>query len=314
MKRLKFELNNRIKEKLGTDEDSYEVTDRNIIDSYNLGEYENRYKFYKIPKLTENVDRNLKLKSSIGITYKTFIDRLFQITDEVYILGGFVRDSFYNKQTKDLDLTFKTTREDIVSLCDKYKYNCDKFYDRWNHQIFAEDIEGNYNKHIFNQGSLQLEFTVNSLIYDVRNKILLTHHPNTLDDLVNKKIRLPVRLQLFDMWADESRYNKLIKPLRYFKLIIKGFTPINQITENLIVDYINKNAESVYLKKYNDIENIKKFLIIGISGGTINQDGTYEYGDKEKVIIYLKTLKKYIRQDIFYKFVSVLSDDNFVFS
>lgn len=309
MKRLNFELNNKIKQELDTDEDSYEVTDRSILDIYNLGEYENRYRFYKIPKLTENINNNLKIKSSMGILYKTFIKRLFEITDEIYILGGFVRDSFYGCKTKDLDLTFNTTREKITVLCEKYKYSCDRFYDHWNHQIFSDDIEGNYNKQIFTQGMLQLEYTANSLIYDVKNNILLTHHPNTLYDLMYKKIRIPVRLKFFDMWADPLVYNKLIKPLRYFKLIIKGFTPINRTTEKIIVNYINKNAETAYMKKRNGIENIKRFLITSISEGIIDAEGRYNYGNKEKVIIYLNTLKKYINRSVFYKFTSILIND-----
>lgn len=311
MLKLDNTLNYRIKKILDDNGDNYEIIDQDLINKYKLKKY--KYHFYKLPGLSKKIDTNLKQKSKMGFQYKTFIKRLLEITDEIYIKGGFIRDSFYGLKTNDLDFNFKSNIEDVQKICDKYKYPCDNFIEKWSYQMFTKDIEGNFCDKKFGQ-SLITDYTVNSMLYDVKNDIFLTKYKFTLEDLVYKKIRIPVKPDNWGYWNGILNHQELLwckqtNPLRYFKLLIKGFKPINKKTEKYIINYINDHIDDIYLVLKNNNENIKKFLIVSISGGELNEDGTYTCKDEQKLITYLNILKKYLDPTVYQKIINILPDD-----
>ena len=304
-KNININLNNKIKKILNTNDDNYEIIDPSFIKKYELGTYANKYNFYILPGLKQKINKNLKLVSQIEITYNDFINILFDITEDVYIIGGFVRNSFLNLDVNDLDLSFTSNTNNITELCKKHKFDCSKSVPEHSYQVFSDNIEGFYNNSIFKQGQLKIDYTINSLIYDIKSDVLITHTPYTLNDLVNRIIRIPVPPKLYDKWN-----TKWDKPLRYFKLILINLKPYDKQTENYIVNYINSNIDTVYLIKLKNIERIKKFIIVNISLGKVFDDGTFQYGPhKKRVFEYLTILKKYLNNDVFFKIIILFTKD-----
>ena len=113
-----------------------------------------------------------------------------------------------------------------------------------------------YKLHILNKESINYDYTVNNLVYDIANDVIIDLTGFGIIDLFNKKIRIPVPSSKYMIWATSNWK----KPLIYFKLMIKGFTPIDDETEHFIINYIETNFEEVYMRKINVIQLILKFI------------------------------------------------------
>lgn len=262
------------------------------------------YPCYKIPSLNKYYTNFIKNKlENMDNSYHNIFKELLTITDNIYIYGGFVRDVLLNKNPTDIDIMFDSNLKNVKKLCLKNNWPCSKIVDKFSFIIFGKNkgitLEGHYKLTMFKHDILNYDFSINQMVYDVKNKLVYDLTGYGLEDTINKKIRIPIQKNKYNLWTQKNRHSSLI----YFKLKLKGFKPINNKTEQFIINYIQNNFNNVYMKKNNKgIENIKNYLINILTHGEIYPDGTYKLGhNKKRLIPYLKIMsksinKKYMKQ------------------
>ena len=280
------------------------------------------YRYYIIDVLTERIKKLLNTQiKQIGdqhtkITLNDIIKHLYREHGvHVFIKGGAVRDAFFNIDNIDIDGVFTYSNVlDIKKICDDEKWYCDNVMPQYQYiniggekgsSIDLTKIDSVLKDNIYNH-----EFTISDLMFDPMTNILIDVSGFGLFDVINKMIRLSVKPDLYHSWALVD-YKK---PLRYFKLVMKGYNPINTFLNKFIIKFIEKHYENTYeqpLYKGSNISKIKNFLIVNITNGTINSDGTFKYGVNKRVIApYLMTLKQHLNRDIFRKIIDNLHADS----
>ena len=313
LKKIDNDLNNKIKQIFGNNHENYEIVDKNIYIFYKKLQYANSYKFYKIPGLFEFIDNLFENKlPNIEATYNEMFNEIYTISDDLFVIGGAVRDAFLKKKPKDIDITFDSNYKSVVDLCKKNKWECPDIQEKgFEYVLFGtkkgQTLEGTYTLSCtFGKGGISRDYTVNQLVYDIKNKILIDLTRFGLIDIVNKKIRITAPPNRYEEWAKK----RWIQPLRYFNLIILGLTPYTPETETFVVNYIEQNFDTVYMKNIKESKNIPiilQYLVNSITSGYVYEDGTFTYGiNKQKLLPYLKTLSKYINSDIILTIVNLL--------
>lgn len=309
VKKIDKILNDELQNIFGTKYDNYEIIDRNINKLYNTMKYANSYKFYIIPGLSDKIKKILGGKLiNINSTYDNMFDELFTISNNIYIVGGTIRDSFLNKKPKDIDLAFNSNYKSVVDLCKKNEWPCPEIYEKgFPYVVFGvqkgQTLEAAYkSSSIFDKGNAMRDYTVNNMVYDVKNNILIDLTKMGLVDILNKKIRIPVPPDRYNDWAT----NRWKHPLRYFKLINIGLTPYDKNTELFIINYIENNFETVYMKITKGFPTIQYYLIVSITGGEVYDNGKYEFGyNKKQLIPHLKIMSQYLNKKIMLKIINL---------
>lgn len=264
-----------------------------------------RYRFFIIPGLVERVKKLKKLIfPDMNTSFGEVSNILIKDGVKVILQGGAVRDLFWNKEPTDVDILFDKDVYEIKDICNREKWACDVIIPKYQYILFGEDkgisLEGkNLRKFLF-MPILTHEFTVNDLAYDMKHNIFIDITGKGLSDILNKAIRISAPIPLYEEWAEKDPK----KPLRYFKLVSKGYKPIHPKMQEFVIKYITDNFERVYEKPlYGNVSFIKHFLVVNMTQGEINaEDGSYKLGpNRDKLVPYLNTLKKYLPKDIMKK-------------
>jgi hypothetical protein len=280
-----------------------------LIGKYAIGNLIQYTRFYYMPYLKKRMQALMKFKPADmdGKTVGDIIKALQSRNIKVYIHGGLIRDIFLGVKSYDIDLIFDANINKIIKVCEEEEYPCADIDIRNQNVNFGRDkgasVEGaNLQNTFLNQKHLH-EASVNDLVYDFTNDILIDLTGHGLFDCVNRILRLSPPPKLWQKWA-ESDFKR---PLRYFKLIQKGFKPLNKDIHNFVVDYVVDNYDTLYDKEINPtsypVTRIKHFIIKTITQGDINPEtGEYTYGPtKNKLIPYLKVLRTELPRDTFKK-------------
>ena len=280
-----------------------------LIGRYAVGNMIKSTRFYSIPYLDKRIKALLKFKPSDmdGKTVGDVVNSLQSRNIKVYIHGGLIRDIFLNVKSYDIDLIFDADIHKLIKVCEEDEYPCGDIDIRNQNVNFGREIgasvEGaNLQNTILTQKHLH-EASINDLVYDFKNKILIDLTGFGLNDCIYRILRLSPSPKYWLKWA-ESDFKR---PLRYFKLIQKGFKPINQEMHQFVINYIVSNYEDLYNKKIHPtsypVTRIKHFIIKTITQGDIDiETGKYTYGPtKDKLIPYLKVLRTELPRDIFKK-------------
>jgi hypothetical protein len=243
----------------------------------------------------------LDIKKTLG----EVVDKLQEHGINYYYHGGLIRDILINVKSADVDIIFDKGVHSIVPICESEGWPCSdvRVKEQYiNFGIYKGDgLEGTNVKNSFNTDLSTHEASVNDLAYDPRHGILIDITGFGLEDILNRKFRLGARP---DQWLDWVKDPK--RPFRYFKLIQKGFEPINNKLHVFIVNYITDNWETIYNKPISDkypVTWIKQIIIGTMTQGTFDiEQGTYTFGPtKYKLYPYLLVLKKHLGKDIYQK-------------
>jgi hypothetical protein len=238
-------------------------------------------------------------------TYKEAFDKILTITDNVYVYGGTIRDVLIGIIPTDIDIFFDSNSDDVDDLCSFTKWPCSEKLEKYDKIAFGSDkgvtLEGLYNINLFYSPMSQIDFTVNRLIYDTQNKIIYDITGFGLKDIINKKIRIPVPPSKYKKWAMDWK-----KPLLFFKMIMKGFSPVDQETTDFIVSYIQDNYDTVYLRKNeNGIPKIKHYLIRVLTHGEIVDNKIVLGSTRDRLEKYLLILKEYLNKETMKKIIKL---------
>lgn len=239
-------------------------------------------------------------------TYKDAFDKIYTITDNIYIYGGTIRDLLLDIKPTDIDITFNSTLEQVESLCALTKWPCAEILPKYKKITFGKDkgitLEGTYCNEVFDVKMEQIDFTVNKIVYDVKNNILIDITGVGIKDLLQKKIRIPVPPSKYKIWALDWK-----KPLLFFKMIYKGFIPYDEETTKFVVSYIEDNFEKVYMKK-NEEGNpkIQHYLVKVLTHGDIIDNKIILGSTKKRLTGYLSIMSKYITPTIMKKIIHLV--------
>jgi len=287
---------------------------KNTVGHFAINKMKNHARFYKCKSITECVQRTKRItipdiNDKCGNIFRTLIENDIKI----FLHGGIIRDYFLGVPSTDIDIVFDTNVHKLKNICNDNNWPCLDIRHKSQYINFGENkgvsLEGsNFNNSLLADLHLR-EASVNDFAFDLKNNILIDLTGFGLQDILFKKIRLSAPPKYFSKWATED----FKKPLRYFKLIQKGFKPLNDSIHNFVVKYIEDNYDSVYDKPlYADVTRIKHFLIKNITQGDIDiPTGNYTFGaNKNKLIPYLSTIKKHLSKEIFAKIISNFNKDD----
>ena len=246
--------------------------------------------------------------SNINDFYGNIFNNILTISSNIYIYGGAIRDLLLDIKPKDIDIAFDSNIDSVKKLCSTYNYTCSKIIDKYKYVIFGSTrgttLEGHYNILFFKDNIIDYDFTINQLVYDTENNILIDLTGHGVKDLMNKHINIPVNPDKYQEWATKNKKH----PLIYFKLIEKGFSTIDIKQEKFIINYIETNFDKIYLKKEkNGIEYIKFYILSILSHVDIQENGTYfvNLRQQKSILKYITVLSKYLNKKYITKIVNL---------
>lgn len=135
---------------------------------------------------------------------KQIMELFKKSNQEIYLVGGFVRDSLLNRKTFDIDMTTSATPTIMKNILKEYKlndtyshYGCIKLeLNEYNIEITTFRKEYDYKKHRrptrvefindLKEDLKRRDFTINAICYDGNNLIDCF---NSVEDLNNKVIK-----------------------------------------------------------------------------------------------------------------------------
>ena len=292
---------------------------KQIIGPYAISQLSLTARFYYIKPIINAIKKQIYTKSipDMGTTVGKAIKKIQDFGYNVFIHGGTVRDIFVHKDPTDIDLVFDRDVQSLEPLCKKEGWPCSIIDSRTQYINLGEDkgisLEGDNLKGKFLVPMHNHETTINDFAFDCQTNILIDISGHGLEDIVYRKIRLSPLPQYWEKWASSDYMGK--RPLRYFKLIQKGFKPRDDGSLEFVVNYIKKNFDTIYekpIKPTYPIPRIKHFLIVNITMGKIDPEtGVYEYGaNEDKLIPYLKVLRRYIGKEYFYRIMAHFDEED----
>lgn len=253
----------------------------------------------------------------IGDTVGNIIKKMQDKGIKVYLHGGIARDMFIGVQSADVDIIFDTHLNAMLELCEENKWPCGDVRVKNQYLNFGADkgisMEGSNLKGVFMEMPHKREATVNDLTIDLQTGLLIDISGYGLQDVLDRRLRLSPLPKYWERWAREDWK----KPLRYFKLIQKGFKPMNQATHTFVTNYMRDNWEKVYEAPTSPgnnykVKRIKHFLIKTMTQGTIDdKTGEYEFGPTEdKLYPFLQVLKLHLGKKIFNRIIAQFTDED----
>ena len=317
---VQFKLNRTFRRKVNI----VELPETNKMVELCIGKYalkflKYRTRFYKCDVITRRANslRRFVIKD-IGKTVGEIFDVLENNNIKVHLHGGTISDFFIGAKSTDIDIIFDTHVGKLEKICVEQTWPCKEIRYQNQYINFGEDkgisLEGSNLKNTYLLPMFMYEFTANNFTYDYKNGILIDIAGQGLTDVLNRKIRITPYPNQFQKWA----HTDYKKPLRYFKMLQKGFVPLNARVHKFICGYIEDNFENVYSKRLypkGDVEvsKLKHYIVYSLTNGQYNDDGTFELGvNKHKLYPYLKEFQKYLDQQTVNKIFDILETDKII--
>lgn len=286
---------------------------RALIGDYAVKRMSGEVRFYVIDALTRKMRTMLERKLGNGdITVGTVFRKLDASGIKVFLKGGIVRDTFMGVDSIDVDAVFDSDINKIKEIGDIEGWQIDNLSYKYQSMNIGGakgvSIDLVNLKSTFLAPVIAHEFTINDLVFDWRANVLIDLTGYGLSDVVNRVIRISPTPNLYNKWASSDWK----KPLRYFKLLLKGFTPMTPKLHKFIINYIERNLDTIYFSAlYENVSRLKHYLIKNITNGVINPDGSYEYGvNKRSITPFLLTMKHYVSPETFERIILILRSDS----
>lgn len=209
-------------------------------------------KHYRSDDFTRRMNAVLA-RQLAGTTYTAqAVLQLLLATETVFLVGGVIRDVLHGSEqhVKDIDIAFSHSSSHIAALvANQFPVSASTVFGRIQFGtgagIFLEGKTFNGFNNDRNASAqthpkcmaVNLEtdlicrdFACNTLWYDPLNHVIIDPTGEGLHDLFNRKLRIPVAQDKWDVWAAGNP----TKLLRYVKLIMNNYAPIDAATEQFI--------------------------------------------------------------------------------
>lgn len=175
-------------------------------------------------------------------TYKDVFDAILNLEwpGDVYIIGGAVRDGLRREIPNDIDISVSCPPADLLKMCEAKGWH---FMSTGDYFLIGDKAENEYleGKDIFAQlGPLYKgEFCMNSVVYDVRNRLIIDRSGYGIKDSIEKRIRiLEPSPKIWNWWLDEG------KIFRLYKFVLRGYQAFDDQ-----IKFILAGTPNVYCKK-----------------------------------------------------------------
>jgi hypothetical protein len=289
---------------------------KSIIGPYAVRMLGYRARFFKIDYLADRI-KALKrfyikdMKETVG----SIFDKLQAEGLKLFLHGGIIRDMIKGVRSSDIDILFDRDVSSVKALCDKLNWPCSTVLIREQYINFGTDkgasIEGGNLSKAFMTPVWEQENSINSFAYDLQNDILIDITGFGLVDIIHNKFRLGVKPADWPKWARSDAK----RPFRYFKMLEKGYEPLNPDMHKFVVDYIENNWETIYnrpIHKDYPIPWIKQILVKTITQGEIDPiTGSYSFGPTiSKLMPFLISVKKHVSPELFFKIMAIFTPED----
>jgi len=179
----------------------------------------------------------------LEVTYREVFNAIIKEGHSVYMKGGFFRDLLDDepKEPTDVDFGFSCSREELINIIEKYKWKYIAI--PGSIRLIIGDSKGQFLEgvqlEIFKpKDKNKLEYTVNSIFYDVNARQFIKEFAIGIEDLKIKKLRV-----VSDDWkswlyfcGSDHHYDKIF---RFWRMVGKRYA--YQISlENLFKEEITK--------------------------------------------------------------------------
>ena len=177
-----------------------------------------------------------------AITFSTLVELcLSKGATRLYVAGGFIRDVFQGDVADDLDFIFKCRGGNLVPWLfkvaegrgwpTKKKINDEDKQTRFDYVAVGKG-KMKFSGHPIGSGC-EGEFAMNTLLYDVKNAVVIDPTGFGVYDAVNFTLRIPVPEEGWMNWYEEDRLPGM-KVLRYYNFCGRGYQPINARTRSFV--------------------------------------------------------------------------------
>lgn len=161
------------------------------------------------------------------LSYRDFFNLLIHENISVYLHGGAIRDLLSEPQKKpnDIDFIYSCSKEELIEILRIYGFRPVGRPD--GKVIFIGSLDSNfleaYSEPLENRNNPYLQdFTVNSVLYDLKNKKFIKGSKERINDIKNNRLR--IEASDWDRWITQDNvYTPHYKIFRFFKMIGKGY-------------------------------------------------------------------------------------------
>ena len=213
----------------------------------------------------------LNLGEIMNTSIKNILIKIEELGYEAYVVGGFVRDSIWKIDSKDVDICTNAPADKLLDLFKEYKpkelkYHTLKFkYNSYNIDIAQLRSEKYKNNNLIVSFNASLkedyerrDFTFNAIYIDAYDQI--TSFDSSLDDCINKRIKFignssnkikedgsRLLRYIYFVLKYDLNYEKVNFDIDNFKLFFNN--PLNkQIIDTLINRIIKFNQNDKFIK------------------------------------------------------------------
>ena len=157
----------------------------------------------------------------LSITYRDVFNAIIAEGHNAYIIGGAVRDLLSGRdiEPRDVDFAYTCTKEELKAILMKYRIMFIAIPNRKVIQIGGMEGPGMDAMPMISEQFENMnltEFSLNSIYYDCKNRILLTASGIDFQDVEYGRLRI-----LSDDWNKWMSDNKKI--IRFWKMVGRGF-------------------------------------------------------------------------------------------
>jgi len=212
-----------------------------IIDAIEIFNYSNDIfeskltKYYKSPEFDRRIEKQMKRLIPNHAEHKKAKQLLscFYSEGDVFVFGGVVRDIINDENPNDFDLKIETNQNE------KMRKICFDLQIDFNSLFRIDKTPAVFKKIKFFDGIFDItkiekvqnenfENDINSLYYDIKNRVIIDPSGTGLTNCINRRFQLTQ--PTFDLWFNSVWENKPKHGLaiRIFKMFKKGYTLVEE--------------------------------------------------------------------------------------
>jgi len=204
----------------------------------------------------------------LSVSYAEVFQVMIAKGYNIYLIGGTIRDLLLDDPVppNDVDFVYSCTSDELEALLIEQQW----FYTRLPSKTLFEigDLNGQYLQGVretssFSDDVNQKDFTVNQMIYDVKNHCFLEKSRQGFIDLKSKQLRVPSAD--WKKWIfDNSPKKRIDKIFRFWKMVAKGYSYSSEFEEFI-------RNETLFMEE-NEPEFLRAELIRYFSGHIENYE------------------------------------------
>ena len=191
-----------------------------------------------------------------NIQFRDMFDMIHAAGYSTFVYGGFLRDGFHDISVTpdDVDVLFTISVARLAEMCKErgypYEVKLDEKTGKARDDYIAigdKDAKRKFSGHTLDAGCAG-EFRCNSLMYDVKHKVLVDPCGRGIPESVERRLCITFPRARWDEWATACDRLKGMTTLRFVNFRSRGFSSDNETEEYLVnrfMKLLKENEEDV---------------------------------------------------------------------